>query len=89
MRRPAFTRVILLVIDSAGIGELPDAAVYGDEGSNTIGNIAAQVGLAVPCLRSLGLGRVVALDRRPTGDGRDAHAAPSAAWRKPRRARTR
>ena len=62
MRRRAFTRVILLVIDSAGIGELPDAAAYGDEGSNTIGNIAAQIGLAVPCLRSLGLGRVVALD---------------------------
>ena len=62
MRRRAFTRVILLVIDSAGIGELPDAAAYGDEGSNTIGNIAALIGLAVPCLRSLGLGRVVALD---------------------------
>ena len=62
MRRPAFTRVILFVIDSAGIGELPDAGTYGDEGSNTLGNIAAQVGLAVPCLRSLGLGRVVALD---------------------------
>lgn len=70
MRRPAFTRVILLVIDSAGIGELPDAADYGDEGSNTVGNIAARVGLAVPCLRSLGLGRVVALDG--TGPGGDA-----------------
>ena len=67
MRRPAFTRVILLVIDSAGIGELPDAAAYGDEGSNTIGNIAAQIGLAVPCLRSLGLGRVVGLDGGRTG----------------------
>ena len=67
-----FTRVILLVIDSAGIGELPDAAVYGDEGSNTIGNIAAQVPLAVPYLRSLGLGRVVSLDAAGTG------AAPAA-----------
>ena len=84
MRRPAFTRVILLVIDSAGIGELPDAAVYGDEGSNTIGNIAAQVGLAVPCLRSLGLGRVVALGPSHTGTeptprgafGRMAEASP-------------
>jgi phosphopentomutase len=84
LRRPAFTRVILLVIDSAGIGELPDAAAYGDEGSNTIGNIAAQIGLAVPCLRSLGLGRIVALDRRPTGEdgtprgafGRMAEASP-------------
>jgi phosphopentomutase len=82
LRRPAFTRVILLVIDSAGIGELPDAADYGDEGSNTLGNIAARVGLAVPCLRSLGLGRVVALDasggdQTPTGAfGRMAEASP-------------
>ena len=79
-----FTRVILLVIDSAGIGELPDAAAYGDEGSNTVGNIAAQVGLAVPFLRSLGLGRVVALDgagpaggQAPRGAfGRMAEASP-------------
>ena len=84
MRRLAFTRVILLVIDSAGIGELPDAAAYGDEGSNTIGNIAAQIGLAVPCLRSLGLGRVVALGGGQTGAestprgafGRMAEASP-------------
>ena len=79
MRRPAFTRVILLVIDSAGIGELPDAAVYGDEGSNTIGNIAREVGLAMPYLRSLGLGRVVALggdDPAPRGAyGRMAEAS--------------
>jgi phosphopentomutase len=71
-----FTRVILLVIDSAGIGELPDAAAYGDEGSNTIGNIAAQVGLAVPYLRSLGLGRVVALD----GAGPDGAQTPLGAF---------
>jgi phosphopentomutase len=84
LRRPAFTRVILVVIDSAGIGELPDAAAYGDEGSNTIGNIAAQVGLAVPFLRSLGLGRVVTLDAGgPSSDqpprgafGRMAEASP-------------
>jgi phosphopentomutase len=84
LRRPAFTRVILVVVDSAGIGELPDAAAYGDEGSNTIGNIAAQVGLAVPFLRSLGLGRVVTLDAgAPSGDqpplgafGRMAEASP-------------
>jgi phosphopentomutase len=75
LRRPEFTRVILLVIDSAGIGELPDAAAYGDEGSNTIGNIALHVGLAVPYLRSLGLGRIVALDggaRRPDAPARGA-----------------
>jgi phosphopentomutase len=80
LRRPAFTRVILLVIDSAGIGELPDAAAYGDEGSNTIGSIAREVGLSLPYLRSLGLGRVVALggdDPLPRGAyGRMAEASP-------------
>ncbi len=44
-----------------GIGELPDADRYGDRGSNTLGNIAHEVGLAVPTLRSLGLARVVDL----------------------------
>ena len=58
MRSP-FTRVILIVLDSVGIGELPDAAAYGDEGSNTLGNIAARVPLAVPTLRSLGLAELV------------------------------
>jgi phosphopentomutase len=52
-------RVILIVLDSAGVGELPDAASYGDEGSNTLGNIAKAVPLKVPGLRSLGLGRIV------------------------------
>lgn len=45
-------------MDSVGAGELPDAANYGDEGSDTLGNIARQVPLRVPALRSLGLGRV-------------------------------
>ena len=57
-------RVILIVMDSAGIGELPDAAVYGDEGSNTIGNIHRQVPLDVPTLRQLGLEQVVDIGRR-------------------------
>ena len=52
-----FARVILIVLDSVGIGELPDAAAYGDEGSNTLGNIARQVPLQLPTLRSLGLDR--------------------------------
>ena len=56
---PPFTRAIVIVLDSVGIGELPDAAAYGDEGSNTLGNIARQVPLAVPTLRQLGLDRLV------------------------------
>ena len=52
-------RVIIIVLDSAGIGELPDAAVYGDEGSNTLGNIAAVVeGFSLPNLEKLGLGHI-------------------------------
>lgn len=50
-------RVILIVLDSVGIGELPDAAKYGDEGSNTLGNIAKAIkGFTLPNLEKLGLG---------------------------------
>jgi phosphopentomutase len=56
-----FTRVIVIVLDSVGIGELPDAAAYGDEGSNTLGNIARRVRLKVPTLRALGLDQLVSL----------------------------
>ena len=59
--RPAFRRVIVIVLDSVGIGELPDAHVYGDEGSNTLGNVARQVTLNIPTLASLGLSRIVTL----------------------------
>ena len=58
-----------------GIGELPDADRYGDRGSNTLGNIAHDVGLAVPTLRSLGLGRIVDL-----GGSSPAESAPRAAY---------
>jgi phosphopentomutase len=57
------------VLDSVGCGELPDAAVYGDEGSNTLGNIAREIALRVPHLRGLGLGRIVDLDGPPEGHG--------------------
>jgi phosphopentomutase len=54
----AADRVIWIVLDSVGIGELPDAAAYGDEGSDTLGNISRAVALKLPTLRSLGLSRV-------------------------------
>ncbi len=63
-----FPRVVLIVLDSLGCGELPDASLYGDEGSDTLGNIARQIPLRVPRLRALGLGRVARLgggDREP------------------------
>jgi phosphopentomutase len=68
-----FARVILIVLDSLGIGALPDAAAYGDEGSNTLGNIARQVRLGLPALRSLGLDRLVVLGGPPAGLPRGAY----------------
>ena len=61
-----FTRAIVIVLDSVGIGELPDAAAYGDEGSDTLGHIASAVPLRVPALRRLGLSRLVPLP--PAGE---------------------
>ena len=55
---PTPTRVFLTVMDSVGVGELPDADAYGDRGSDTIGNISRSVPLKLPTLRSLGLPRV-------------------------------
>jgi len=52
-------RAVIIVLDSVGIGELPDAAKYGDTGSNTLGNIAASLdGFSLPNLESLGLGNI-------------------------------
>ena len=69
---PLFTRVFVIVLDSVGIGELPDAAAYGDQGSNTLGNMAKLVPLALPVLRSLGLGRLVPLGGAAPGRPRGA-----------------
>ena len=58
MNRP-FDRAILIIVDSLGVGELPDAAEYGDVGSHTLGHIAETVGgLHLPNFESLGLGRL-------------------------------
>jgi phosphopentomutase len=51
-------RVFLTVLDSVGVGELPDADVYGDRGSDTLGNLSRRVRLQLQTLRSLGLPRV-------------------------------
>jgi phosphopentomutase len=63
-----FTRAIVIVMDSVGIGELPDAHVYGDEGSNTLGNIARQVPLQLPTLAACGLSRLLDLPGVPIAD---------------------
>ena len=64
----AFERFIWIVLDSVGIGELPDADEYGDVGRNTLGHIAKSRALALPNLTRLGLANIAPLD----------HLAPSA-----------
>ena len=58
-------RVFLIVLDSVGIGELPDAAQYGDQGSDTLGNLARHRPLRLPNLARLGLGNIRPLDGIP------------------------
>lgn len=58
-----FKRVVIIVLDSAGVGALPDAARYGDEGSSTLPHTARAVGgLRVPHLEALGLGRIAPIE---------------------------
>jgi phosphopentomutase len=68
-------RVLLLVCDSFGVGEAPDASAYGDGGSNTIGHVAASVGgLRAPNLARLGLGALTRVEGvPPDGDPGTAH----------------
>jgi phosphopentomutase len=67
-------RVLLIVLDGVGMGELPDAGEYGDEGSNTLLHVAEAVqGLRLPNLERLGLGRLLDLPGvRPVLDPRGA-----------------
>ena len=59
-------RVILIVLDSVGVGELPDAAKYGDEGSNTLANVAKAVGgLSLPNMQKMGLGNIIEIEGVP------------------------
>jgi phosphopentomutase len=56
-----FERIIWIVLDSVGIGPLPDAAEYGDTGRNTLGHIAESRPLALPMLARMGLGNIAPL----------------------------
>ncbi|MBU4453447.1 phosphopentomutase [Patescibacteria group bacterium] len=75
-------RVILIILDSVGIGELPDANLYQDQGSNTLGNLAKSLGgLKLPVLERLGLGKLVELGHNGTDTiigcyGKMAEASP-------------
>src|SRR6266498_1312618 len=68
-------RACVIVLDAVGAGELPDAAEYGDEGSNTLGNVARAVGgLDLPSLQAIGLGNVAELEGCPPQPGAPAIA---------------
>jgi phosphopentomutase len=78
-----YRRAIVIVLDSVGVGELPDAGSYGDRGSNTVGNIAKRIPLRLPTLRSLGFDRIAPIGASvahqlavpPTAIGRMAEAS--------------
>ena len=68
-------RAVILVLDGVGCGAAPDAADYGDVGSDTLGHVASAVGgLTLPHLERLGLGRVASVP------GLDAEVEPIGAW---------
>jgi phosphopentomutase len=68
-------RAAIIVLDGVGIGEAPDAAAYGDVGSNTLGNLSRAVGgMSLPNLERAGLGNIAPLvGVAPT-------SSPAAAW---------
>jgi len=69
------SRAIIIVLDGVGAGELPDAAGYGDQGSNTLGNLArAAGGLTLPTLGRMGLGNITDILGVPRND------RPSSSW---------
>ncbi|HJZ66647.1 MAG TPA: phosphopentomutase [Blastocatellia bacterium] len=69
--RGPFNRVVLIVLDSAGIGEMPDAADYGDAGADTLGHVLGSREVHIPNLREIGLANIrsLAVDpiENPTG----------------------
>src|SRR5467141_2769140 len=68
-------RACVIVLDAVGAGELPDAAEYGDQGSDTLGNVARTVrGLDLPNLEALGLGNIEPLEGCPPQAGAPAVA---------------
>lgn len=56
-------RAIVIVLDGVGVGEAPDASLYGDEGSNSVANTAQKIGgLAVPNMQALGFGNIIPIE---------------------------
>lgn len=65
MENGSFNRIILIVLDGAGIGEMPDAPEWGDAGSDTFGHILESRAVRLPNLRRYGLGNVRSLKNVP------------------------
>ena len=63
-----FDRICLIVLDSAGIGEMPDAAEWGDAGADTIGNILRTQRVSLPNLQQMGLGNIRPLSGVPAAE---------------------
>ena len=66
--RQVFKRIILIVLDGAGIGEMPDAREWGDAGSDTFGHVLASRDVKLPNLRRYGLGNIRPLQSVPPAD---------------------
>jgi phosphopentomutase len=67
-------RATVLVLDACGVGALPDAASYGDEGTNTLGHLAEAVGgLELPTLAGLGLGSILPIRGVPRAENPVIH----------------
>ncbi|HMS41306.1 MAG TPA: phosphopentomutase, partial [Pyrinomonadaceae bacterium] len=60
-----FNRIVLMVLDSAGIGEMPDAESWGDKGADTLGHILESRKVNLPNLQKLGLGNIRPLQDLP------------------------
>ena len=80
--KTVFSRIVWIVLDSVGIGEMPDADAYNDRGRDTLGNIARVRGLRLPHLCGMGLGNLKPLPQLPPAGhptasfGRCALASP-------------
>jgi phosphopentomutase len=68
MAQNRFKRICLIVLDSAGIGEMPDAAAWGDAGADTLGHILESRKVDLPNLQKLGLGNIRSLEHLPAID---------------------
>ncbi|MEO8072023.1 MAG: phosphopentomutase [Acidobacteriota bacterium] len=65
MTNKKFNRIVLMILDSAGIGEMPDAENWGDKGADTLGNILKSRKVNLPNLQKLGLGNIKSLENLP------------------------